>query len=140
MMKDVQTRADLEYFLEKFYGDVLADASISYIFTDEAKIDLRSHLPKIADFWEHLILGTATYSKNLLQIHLDLNQKSGLSAAHFQTWLSLFNKSLDQNFAGENVEIMKTRALSIATLMQLKIGNTTISTKSAHYKNGSHLG
>ena len=57
----------------------------------------------------------------LLQIHKDLNEKTVLNAGHFQIWLAYFNKTVDENFKGEFAEKIKVKALSIATVMQLKI-------------------
>jgi len=37
--------------------------------------------------------------------------------------LNHFNAPIDENFAGYNAEKIKTQALSIATVMQIKIHN-----------------
>jgi hemoglobin len=52
---------------------------------------------------------------------MDLNQKSKLSAEHFAIWLNYLNITIDENFAGQVAENMKTRALSIATVMRIKM-------------------
>ncbi len=43
-MKDIENRDDLLYLVQKFYDKLLADPTISYLFTDVAKIDLMHHL------------------------------------------------------------------------------------------------
>lgn len=123
-MRDVATRTDIDQIMAAFYDKLLKDSNINYIFTDVAKIDLETHLPHIADFWEQNILGTGNYRNNVLRIHLDLNDKSPLNATHFLTWLTHFNQTVDAHFIGEKAELMKTRALSIATVMQIKIAQT----------------
>lgn len=123
-MKDIETRADLEKLMASFYDRLLHDDRISYIFTDVAKIDLPSHLPKIVDFWEMNILGTGSYQKNVLKVHMDLHHETPLLREHFSVWLSHLNDSTDALFVGENAEILKTRALSIATVMQIKLQST----------------
>lgn len=120
-MKDIQNRKDLELLMADFYARLLADDTINYIFTDVAKIDLAEHLPHIVDFWELSVLHSGNYKKNVLQVHLDLNRKELLTGVHFQTWLGHFNASVDAHFSGVNAEIIKTRALSIATVMQIKM-------------------
>ena len=122
-MRDIQTRADLELIMGLFYQKLLSDDTISYIFTDVAKINLAEHLPHIVNFWEQNLLGTAKYSNNVLKIHLDLNDKVQLEPHHFQTWLMRLYTTVDANFEGEIAETMKTRALSIATVMKIKIQN-----------------
>lgn len=120
-MKDITTRADLELLMDDFYRRLLNDSTISYIFTDIAKIDLVHHLSVITDFWEQNILGTGYYRRNVLQVHLDLDAKEQLLPKHFDTWLSYFNATVDDHFAGEKAEMIKTRALSVATVMQIKL-------------------
>ena len=122
-MKDIETRADLELLLRAFYNRLLSDASISYMFTDVARINLEEHLPHITDFWEQSLFYTGNYRKNVLQIHKDLNSKEKLTESHFTTWLSNFNVIVDAMFKGENSDKIKTRALSIATVMKIKISH-----------------
>ena len=120
-MQDIQNRKDLELLMSQFYNELLRDDSVNYIFTDVAKIDLESHLPHIVDFWEQTLFHSGGYKNNVLQIHTDLNQKVKLSKNHFDSWLHHFNETVDLNFKGENSDKMKTRALSIATVMQIKL-------------------
>ena len=120
-MKDIANRQNLEMLMETFYKRLLADATISFIFTDVAKIHLQSHLPHIVDFWEQNLLGTGNYKNNVLQIHKNLNDKEKLTSIHFKTWLMHIYNTADEHFEGPNTEKMKTRALSIATVMQIKL-------------------
>lgn len=107
--------------MRDFYGRLLNDPAISYVFTDVAKIDLEAHLPTIGDFWEQNLLHTGNYKNNVLQIHQHLNQVEKLSADLFEIWLTHFHTAIDANFSGENSEKAKTRALSIATIMKIKM-------------------
>lgn len=120
-MKDIQTQEDLYVLVYEFYKKLLGDTSISYIFTDVIKIKLEEHLPILVTFWSQGILGTGGYSKNLTQIHLDVNEKEYLSPELFKIWLNHFYNSVDENFKGQKAEQIKTQALSIATVMQIKI-------------------
>ncbi len=120
-MHDIQNQDDLHLLVENFYKKLLSDKSISYIFTDVVKIHLKEHLPILVTFWSQAILGTGGYSKNLTQIHLDVNAKEYLSPELFKIWLGHFFSSVDENFSGEHSEKIKTQALNIATVMQIKI-------------------
>ena len=120
-MLDIQTQEDLYLIVDEFYKKILADASISYIFTDVVKIKLEEHLPILVTFWSQGILGTGGYYKNLTQIHLDVNEKEYLSAELFKIWLNHFYNAVDENFIGLKAEQIKTQALNIATVMQIKI-------------------
>lgn len=121
IMRDIQTREDLHLLMSEFYLKLLADSKISFIFIKVAKIDLAPHLLELVDFWEQILFDTGNYRKNVLQIHMDLNQKTKLSEEHFAIWLNYLNITIDENFTGQVAENMKTRALSIATVMRIKM-------------------
>jgi hemoglobin len=120
-MNDIQTRADLEKLLWAFYTKLLADPAISYIFTDVARINLEEHMPSLTDFWEQVLLERNGYRKNVMQIHLDLNTQEPLTQEHFTIWLQHFTTTIDEMYTGQTAENAKTRALSIATVMQIKL-------------------
>jgi hemoglobin len=119
--KDIQNREDLLHLVTRFYEKLLSDNSISYLFTDVAKIDLQHHLPVLVDFWDAILFQSDTYRKNAMQPHLDLHKQSALQKQHFETWLRYFKDSVDEFFEGEKAFQAKERATSIATVMQIKI-------------------
>lgn len=121
-MKDIENQEDLYHLVAMFYERLLSDDAISYIFTEVVKIKIEEHLPILVTFWSQTILGTGGYTNNLTQIHLDVNRKSHLSPELFKIWLNHFNDSVDELFVGNNAEKIKTNALSIATVLQIKIG------------------
>lgn len=120
-MKDIQNQDDLYLLVDEFYKKLLADPAISYIFTDVVKIKILEHLPVLVTFWSQGILGTGGYDRNLTQIHLDINKKEHLTPELFQIWLGHFYTTVDEHFEGAKAEQIKTQALSIATIMQIKI-------------------
>lgn len=120
-MKDIHNRNDIDVLMRDFYARLLSDPEISYVFTDVAKIDLEAHFPTIGDFWEQNLLHTGNYKNNVLKIHQYLNQMEKLSATLFEIWLGHFYIAIDANFYGENSEKAKTRALSVATIMKIKM-------------------
>jgi len=120
MLKDVESRADIDRLMEDFYQRALGDDVIGYIFTDVAKLDLEHHLPIIGDFWESLLFGTPAYQKhgrNPMLVHKDLHAKSELTREHFERWLEIFTATVDDLFSGENAEHLKLRASAIAVRM-----------------------
>lgn len=120
-MNDIQNQSDLHLLVDQFYQKLLSDDRISYIFTDVVKIKLEEHLPVLVTFWSQAILGTGGYTQNLTQIHLDVNAKSYLSPELFTIWLRHFYAAVDEHFKGPKAEQIKTQALNIATVMQIKI-------------------
>ncbi|GAA4113563.1 hypothetical protein GCM10022393_12650 [Aquimarina addita] len=120
-LRDIITKEDIEYLIRLFYSKALKDPIIGVFFTEIAQINLEDHIPHITSFWEQQLFYTGDYKKNVLQIHKDLHVKKILDKTHFDTWLSLFNTTIDSNFSGKNADLMKTRARSIATVIQIKI-------------------
>ncbi len=128
MKKDITGREDLLILVTRFYEKLLADNSISYLFTDIAKINLPHHLNTLVDFWDNILFQNDVYRKNAMQPHLVLHQQSPLQKHHFETWLSYFNETVDELFSGEKAFLAKERALSIATVMQIKISQHNTAT------------
>jgi len=119
--KDIETREDVVVLVDTFYKRALRDEVIGFIFTKVAKIDVKHHMPVMYDFWETTLLKKTSYRGNPMAIHLKLNRKQALSNVHFDRWLTLFNDTIDQLYMGPIADLAKTRALSIATMMQVKI-------------------
>ena len=118
--KDIENRGDLLLLIQEFYKKLLADDSINYLFTDVANINLEHHFPVLVDFWDSILFQSDTYRKNAMQPHIALHQKSPLTKHHFETWLRYFKETVDELFAGDNAFIIKEKATSIATVMQIK--------------------
>ena len=57
---------------------------------------------------------------------MDINAVKYLSPQLFKIWLHHFNTTVDELFKGENAEKIKTQALNIATIMQIKIENNRL--------------
>jgi len=121
MKNDITNRWDIELLMNKFYQRLLADENINYIFTDVARLDIKSHIPVIADFWESVLLNKNVYRNNTMKIHLDLNDKTPLTKTHFDIWLKHFSATVDELFEGNIALLAKQRAQSVATVMQIKI-------------------
>ena len=118
---DITTREDIELLMNTFYNRLFADENINYIFTDVAKIDMKTHIPIIADFWESVLLHKNVYHNNTMKIHMDLNEKVPLTKIHFDTWLKHFKNAVDELFEGNIALLAKQRGKSVATVMQIKI-------------------
>ena len=118
---DIASRKDIEFLMKNFYDKVKKDNTIGPIFNDIAKVNWEHHIPIICDFWETLLLDAASYRKNVMEVHFILNRKIPLEEKHFQVWLQLFSATVDELFSGKNAEMAKTKARSIAALMQFKI-------------------
>jgi hemoglobin len=120
---DLDSRENIEAFVELFYKRVLADAQLAPIFLDVAAIDLAVHLPHIKDYWCKLLLGEKGYRRHTMNIHRQLHGRQPLQPGDFQRWLALFNATLDENFAGEGTERARRVATAIAANMESSLAS-----------------
>lgn len=123
---DISSRGDIEKLIVRFYEKVKTDETIGFIFTEVVKINWEHHIPVIVDFWETILLDNPLYTKNAMEVHYTLNQKVRLEDDYFNTWIRLFTETIDELFEGKKAVLAKTRARSIAGLMQFKMANETI--------------
>jgi hemoglobin len=119
--RDIQDRQDLEELLRTFYTRAFDDDLIGRFFTEVVPLDLRTHIPVITDFWESVIFNKHNYRKNVMQIHQHIHQLSSIKKDHLDRWVLLFTGVIDEGFDGEKATLMKHRARSIATMMDIKL-------------------
>jgi hemoglobin len=121
MKEDIKDRTDLEVLLRSFYQRLLADKTISYLFTDVARMDLEAHIPVLTSFWDMVLFGSAGYSNNTMQLHKDLHRQSPLLPHHFDTWIHCFEQTVSEHFEGPVAELACQKARQIAAVMQLRL-------------------
>jgi hemoglobin len=133
---DIQTSADIDRLIEAFYARVLIDPIIGFFFTDIARIDLQKHLPLISAFWKLQLLGEIGYKGQTFAAHKDLHAQAELTEDHFHRWLYLFEKTIDELFAGPRAETAKQRAHAIARSMLRALASQPISPERAEELRG----
>ena len=122
MKTDILSRNDIYFVIADFYKKLVIDKTMVPLFKDIVEQDqLEPHIDIINDFWEDLLFQTYKYKNNPMQKHLDFHQKMSFTKKHFHLWLQYLSSTIDANFRGINSENMKTRALSIANVMQVKM-------------------
>lgn len=122
MEKDIKNRTDIYKVVSEFYDKLFEDELMQPFFEDfkEEKL-LETHLQTLVDFWDGILFDSGTYHKNAIQPHIEMNKKRPFTDFHFKQWIFLFSKSIDDNFKGVVSETAKSRAQSIATVMQIKM-------------------
>jgi hemoglobin len=68
----------------------------------------------MCDFWETVLLRVGLYHRNALRPHSRLNEQVRLTPAHFERWLSLWTRTVDERHQGKKAELAKTQAARIA--------------------------
>ncbi|MBI9042538.1 group III truncated hemoglobin [Lutibacter sp.] len=122
MKKDIENRTDIYLLVKAFYVKLMNDDLMRHFFLEFNKPDLlEEHLQTLVDFWDNILFYSGGYRKNAMQPHLVLHQNKPISKEYFNAWLSMFNATIDELFEGEMAHAAKSRALSIAIVMEIKI-------------------
>jgi hemoglobin len=120
-LTDLQDRADIVRLVNAFYEKVRRDELLGFIFGDVAKTDWAAHLPKMYAFWETMLFRTGGYVGNPLAAHARLVPLTTMGRPQFDRWLALFTATVDELFAGENAEHIKSAASDMANVIYAKI-------------------
>ena len=121
MKKHIENTEDIQLLVNSFYEKVKANPDIGYIFTEKMVVDWEHHLPIMYKFWENVLFFTGAYNGNPMTAHEKVHTATHLTTHHFDVWLQLFIKTVDELFEGGKAELAKQRAISIATVMQIKL-------------------
>ena len=120
MKADISGKQDIEAFVNSFYGKVKEDSLLAPVFAAKIPDDAwPAHLERMYDFWNAILFAETGFQGNPMQKHLRLP----IEEKHFEQWLALFRKTLDELYAGPKAEEAKTRAESIAKIMNFKIAS-----------------
>jgi hemoglobin len=96
---DIGARDDIERLLFAFYERAMTDDLLEPVFA-ASQMDLVTHLPRIASFWEVTLLHTGDYFGRPMQIHRDLVDTAGLRTVHFGRWLTIWEETVSDMFSG----------------------------------------
>lgn len=122
MKVDISNRTDIYKIVSLFYDKLFANELMAPFFEDFMELaSLENHLQTLVDFWDGILFDAGTYRKNAIQPHVEKHEKMPFTAAHFEKWIALFSEAIDEQFSGQVAEVAKSRAQSIATVMQIKI-------------------
>lgn len=108
---------DVKLLVDNFYAKVRDNALLSPIFNHVIKENWPAHLAKMYSFWQTLLLDTPAYSGSPFLKHAKLP----IGKEHFDTWISLFNETIDEHFVGEKAEEAKWRAARMSEMFQYKL-------------------
>lgn len=117
LYKDIETVADIEVMVHRFYEAVRKDELIGGIFNGVLNGKWEEHLEKMVRFWQTILLNDKTYSGAPFPPHAMLPVR----AAHFDRWKELFTEQLDARFRGPNAEEAKSRARLMAGIFLAKV-------------------
>ncbi len=121
--KILENKDDIKILVDEFYSKIKKDESLGFIFNDVMQVNWEKHLPKMYSFWEFILFHTGGYDGTPFPHHIKVNEHVKLTAAHFDTWIDLFNATVDEYFEGENADTIKKKANNIKLVWSYKLTN-----------------
>ena len=122
--QQLNDRAAVELLVNSFYTKVKADDLLGPIFNNAENFSWETHIPIMINFWETLLLGTASYKGNAMGKHIELNRRVPLKPEHFDRWKSLFYATLDEHFEGPQILTAHKRVEAMSELILFKISQS----------------
>lgn len=116
-VKDISAFEDVKKLVDVFYDRIREDELLAPIFNEVIQDRWPQHLDIMYRFWQTVLLGEHTYFGSPFVPHAKLP----VEHKHFQTWLKLFNKTVDDLFKGKIADEAKWRADKMATMFETKI-------------------
>lgn len=98
----------------RFYAKARLDGLLGPVF-EAVVTDWEPHIDRVAAFWVTAALGIPAYRGNPLAAH----RKHALSPEMFDRWLKIWGETVDEIFAPEAAEALKSRAARIADSLKL---------------------
>ena len=117
MKHDITNIDDIRLLVDTFYTDVRSDKLIGPIFIGAIGNQWPSHLDKMYRFWQTVLLGDHTYFGSPFPPH----SRMPLEQKHFDTWLGLWKKTVDDLFTGEIADEARWRADKMAAMFLSKL-------------------
>ncbi|MBU8536521.1 group III truncated hemoglobin [Falsiroseomonas tokyonensis] len=112
------TEAEIARLVAHFYAAIRRDPALGPIFEAAIGGEWDAHLEKLRRFWSAVMLRSGAYQGDPFTAHLHL---PGLTQAHFDTWLALFERSCRDLFPDETAEAFLDRARRIARSLRMGI-------------------
>lgn len=115
-MSTIQNREDVNKLVCAFYDKIREDKLLGPIFNQRIPTEeWPTHLEKLTDFWESNLFGVMKFKGRPGQKHIqvDKEQNNSIGIDHFEQWLALWFRTVDELFEGELAERAKKAALNI---------------------------
>lgn len=112
------TEERIRVVVDEFYRRARRDDQLGPIFAAHID-DWDHHLARMADFWSAALRRTGRYSGHPVERHWSI---AGLTARHFERWISLFDATLRDLCPPSEAEVFLGRALRIRAAMTRNLG------------------
>ncbi|WP_187261880.1 group III truncated hemoglobin [Pontibacter beigongshangensis] len=115
--RDIYSLEDIKELVDIFYTRVRQDKLLGPVFDEKIGDNWARHLDTMYRFWQTVLLDERTYQGSPGTKHIRLP----VGDEHFERWLRIFNKTVDELFTGEKAAEAKWRAEKMAEMFAHKI-------------------
>jgi hemoglobin len=119
-LSDIGNKSDIRKLILSFYQKVHKDPEMAPIF-NMPSVEWERHLTRTENFWDNWLFQTGSYHGGLMWVHLEKHQIHPLTTNLFEKWLSYWILSVDELFAGQNANFIKSKAIEIAQMMNKRL-------------------
>ncbi|PLW89878.1 group III truncated hemoglobin [Mucilaginibacter sp.] len=113
---DILSLTDIKLLVDTFYERIQKNELLGPIFNERIKDNWPEHLDKMYRFWQTVLLEEYTYGRPFPP-----HAQMPIDEQHFDQWLALFTKTVDELFTGDKAVEAKWRASKMATMFQSKL-------------------
>ena len=103
---DIATTSDINVLVDAFYQKIKAQPYLCAIFDQLSPRDWNQHLFQMKNFWNSVLLKSASYTGHPLILHAFLPAERG----QVQQWIHLFHEAIEEHFTGPKAIIAQTVA------------------------------
>lgn len=114
---DITLLTDIKMLVDTFYGKIRENDLLGPIFNNILNDRWPAHLEKMYRFWQTVLLEEHTYTGSPFVPHAKL----AINQLHFDTWLTIWNSTVNDLFEGAKAEEAKWRGDKMAEMFLYKI-------------------
>ncbi len=97
---DITTVSDVHDLVVEFYREVVFDELLEPVFGEVAEVDWAEHIPKLIDYWSHILLGVAGGTGPVMQAHRHLHSLVPITTELCDRWFVLWSEVVRQGWTG----------------------------------------
>ncbi len=117
MKADIRHIEDVKLLVNTFYDRIRENELLGKIFDNIIQDRWPEHLEKMYRFWQTVLFDEHTYFGSPFPPHMHMP----IEKQHFDTWIAIFSKTVDELFEGEKAERAKWQGARMAEMFQHKI-------------------
>jgi|SRR5665647_814521 len=121
MKNDITSLKDIQFLVDQFYDAVQKDPFLGPIFNARLVGRWEMHHRKLYRFWHTVLLRRPDYFGDPVPMHFDMN----INQRHFDGWLEIWTRTIDDNFEGMIAERAKFRGKTMSKAFMSKIKKAT---------------